>query len=352
MSVSPRSVAALVASSLCLLGPSVVASPWTLPRGTIVFQGSFQYQTAGREFFEQGPSRPFPLQGQYVGNTFTLGLRAGITDRLELEVALPIRTVAYTSDPVIVAQRAAASMESEGDFYRRNIINLSRTATGIGDLYLSARYRIALRPFAFAVGLRLKAPTGYVGPSGTFGDRPQTAAELAGNLGRFVSPENVRDDVTLGDGQLDVMPELLFGYAFRSHTFLRVDLGFNGRFGGAGQQVVSALRMGQGVGRSIVLYAWTQGYFSVTPGRVIGVSVAAQDPSLPASSYVGDRNLLLRELRLERDIVDVGVGVLVRINRDVELNLGYARTVWGRNVSLSDSVFVNLGVRAQIPGLQ
>ena len=271
---------------------------------------------------------------------------------LELEVALPIRTVAYTSDPVIVAQRAAASMESEGDFYRRNIINLSRTATGIGDLYLSARYRITLRPFALAVGLRLKAPTGYVGPSGTFGDRPQTAAELAGNLGRFVSPENVRDDVTLGDGQLDVMPELLFGYAFRSHTFLRVDLGFNGRFGGAGQQVVSALRMGQGVGRSIVLYAWTQGYFSVTPGRVIGVSVAAQDPSLPASSYVGDRNLLLRELRLERDIVDVGVGVLVRINRDVELNLGYARTVWGRNVSLSDSVFVNLGVRAQIPGLQ
>ena len=67
--------------------------------------------------------------------------------------ALPIRTVAYTSDPVILAQRAAGSMESEGDFYRRNIINLSRTATGIGDLYLSARYRLALRPFAFAIGL-------------------------------------------------------------------------------------------------------------------------------------------------------------------------------------------------------
>jgi hypothetical protein len=352
MSVTPRVVAALLASALGLVAPRADASPWTLPRGTIVFQGSFQYQTAGREFFEQGPSRAFPLQGRYVGNTFTLGLRAGITDRLELELALPIRTVAYTSDPVILAQRPSGSTESEGDFYRRNIINLSRTATGIGDLYLSARYRLALRPFALAIGLRLKAPTGYVGPSGTFGDRPQTASELASNLGRYVSPENVRDDVTLGDGQLDLMPELLLGYAFRTHTFLRVDLGFNGRFGGAGQQVVGAVRVGQAIGSAIVLYAWSQAYLSVTDGRVIGVSVAAQDPDLPASSYAGDRNLLLRELRLERDLVEVGMGVLVRINRDVELNLGYARGVWGRNVALTDSLFANLGVRARVPGLQ
>ena len=352
MRISPRLAALVVVSGSALVAPRAEASPWTLPRGTIVFQGSFQYQTASREFFEQGPSRAFPLQGHYVGNTFTLGLRAGITDRLELEIALPIRTVAYTSDPVILAERAAGSMESAGDFYRRNIINLSRTATGIGDLYLSARYRVALRPFAFAIGLRLKAPTGYVGPSGTFGDRPQTAGELASNLGRYVSPENVRDDVTLGDGQLDLMPELLFGYAFRTRTFLRVDLGFNGRFGGAGQQVVGAVRVGQSIGSSFVLYAWSQAYLSVTDGRVIGVSVAAQDPELPASSYVGDRNLLLRELRLERDLVEVGLGVLVRINRDVELNLGYARGVWGRNVALSDSLFANLGVRAQIPGLQ
>jgi len=352
MSVHPIRSAALSACVVSLLTPAVGASPWTLPRGTVVFQGTFQYQTASREFFEQGPSRNFPLAGRYVGNAFTLGLRAGITDRLELDISLPIRTVSYTSDPVLLAEPAAGSMQSAGDFYRRNIINLSRTATGIGDLYLSARYRIALRPFAFAFGLRVKAPTGYVGPSGTFGDRPRSASEFAMSPERYASPENVRDDVTLGDGQLDLMPELLLGYAFRTRTFLRADLGFNGRFGGAGQQVVGALRAGQSVGSSLVFYAWAQAYLSVTDGRVIGVSVAAQDPDLPASEYLGTRNLLLRDLRLERDLVEVGVGAIVRINRDVELNLGYSRGLWGRNVALTDSLFASMGVRAQVPGLQ
>jgi hypothetical protein len=352
MSVHPRLAAALSAGAVALLTPAAGASPWTLPRGTIVFQGTFQYQTANREFFERGPSRSFPLDGRYVGNTFTLGLRVGITDRLELDIALPIRTVAYTSDPVVLAEPAAGSMQSAADFYRRNIINLSRTATGIGDLYLSARYRLALRPFAFAVGLRVKAPTGYVGPSGTFGDRPQSAAEFAMSPERYTSPENVRDDVTLGDGQLDLMPELLLGYAFRTRTFLRADLGFNGRFGGAGQQVVGALRAGQSVGAAVVFYAWAQAYLSVTDGRVIGVSVAAENPDLPAAEYLGTRNLLLRDLRLERDLVEVGVGAIVRIGRDVELNLGYSRGLWGRNVALTDSLFASIGVRAQVPGLQ
>lgn len=352
MTVSPRLAALLATAAATLPTSAAHASPWTLPRGTLVFQGTFQYQTANREFFEQGPSRRFPLEGHYVGNTFTLGLRAGLTDRLELEVALPIRTVAYASDPVILTERAAGSTESEAAFYRRNIIDLSRTATGIGDLYLSARYRLMLRPFAFAVGLRLKAPTGYVGPSGTFGDRPRSAAEFTMSPGRYTNPENVRDDVTLGDGQLDLMPELLLGYAFRSHTFLRVDAGFNGRFGGAGQQVVGALRAGQSIGTAVVLYAWAQAYVSVTDGRVIGISVAAQDPTLPASAYSGDRNLLLRELRLERDLVEFGVGAIVRINRDVELNLGYARSLWGRNVALTDTLFASMGVRAQVPGLR
>lgn len=352
MPCPPRLAAVLAATAAALVTAPADASPWTLPRGTIVFQGTFQYQTATREFFERGPSRSFPLNGHYVGNTFTLGLRAGITERLELEVALPIRTVAYTSDPVILAQRDPASTQPAADFYRRNIINLSRTATGIGDLYLSARYRLALRPFALAVGLRMKAPTGYVGPSGTFGDRPQSAAEFARNPERYADPQNVRDDVTLGDGQLDLQPELLLGYAFPTRTFLRVDAGFNGRFGGAGQQVVGAVRAGQSVGTSLLFYAWAQACVSVTSGRVIGVSVAAQDPDLPAVEYDGTRNLLLRELRLERDLVEFGVGAIVRVNRDVELNLGYTRGLWGRNVALTDTLFASIGVRTQLPGLQ
>jgi len=41
----------------------------------------------------------------------------------------------------------------------------------------------------------------------------------------------------------------------------------------------------------------------------------------------------------------------VRLTRELEINLGYARTVWGRNTAAVDSLSLGLGVRTQfMPG--
>ncbi len=342
-----RALACWIGCAAALCGRGAWASPWTLPRGTIAFTGTFSYQTASQEFFEGGTPRNFPLRGRYTGTSFNLGVRAAFIDGLELEVSVPIRQVTYTSDPVLLLERPAGSTEREIDYYQRNVIDLSRATSGLGDLNLSARYRLLQQPFAMAAELRIKAPTGYAGPQGTFGDRPQTSAEFLSDVRRWVTPDNVRDDVTLGDGQLDASLGLLVGYAFRTRTFVRAGAAYNLRLGGAGHQVLGALSVGQSIGDRVLLYAWSQIAYTVTQGRLIGVSVAAINPDLPAADYLGANNLLLRELRLERDSLDVGGGVIVRLTREVEMNLGYSRTVWGRNTAATDSLSLGLGVRTQ-----
>ncbi len=346
-----RCLSRCVALAALVCTPSALASPWTLPRGTIALTGTFGYQSASQEFFENGTPRSFPLRGRYVGTAFNLGVRAAFIDGLEFELSVPIRQVTYTSDPVVLLDRPMGSTEPEIDYYQRNVLNLSRAASGLGDLNLAARYRLLQQPFALAAELRIKAPTGYSAPQGTFGDRPSSNAEFLADVRRWVTPENVRDDVTLGDGQLDASLGLLFGYAFRTRTFVRVDGAYNLRLGGAGHQVLTALRAGQGIGDRLLVYAWAQLAYTVTQGRVIGVSVAAADPNVPAADYMGANNLLLRELRLERDSFDIGGGLIVRLTQEVELNLGYSRTLWGRNTAAVDSLSLGLGVRTRfMPG--
>lgn len=323
----------LALAAAALLGPAAAtASPWTLPRGQFALAAGYSFQTATREFFETGGARNFPLQGRYTGSTFTLGFRAGLTDALELEVQLPVRTVNYASDPVIPLVRPMGDTSglSDFDYYRRNIVNLSRTATGLE--------------------LRVKVPSGYAGPSGTFGNNPRSAQEFLANAYQYVSPRNVQDDVTLGDGQVDITPSILLGHAFSTRTFVRFDAGYNLRLGGAGHQVLSALRAGQSLGDRLLVYAWLQAAITVTEGRVLGISVAAIDPDVPAERYSVD-NLLLRELRFERDIVDVGAGIILRLTPTTELNAGYQRTLWGRNTSVVDGFNLSFAMRASLlPG--
>lgn len=339
---------ALALTGALLLCPAVAsASPWTLPRGTAVFGTSYSFQTARQEFFEERVARNFPLNGRYTGHNFTFGVRAGITDRLELELQVPIRSVIYDSDPVLLLPRPTDSPLTDFQWSQRNIIALARSTSGVGDISVAARYRLLLNPVAIAAELRLKLPTGYAGPSGTFGAQPTSRMDFLANAGRYVAPNNVRDDVTLGDAQVDLTPTMLFGMSFPSRTFVRLDVGYNVRFGAAAHQFQSALRFGQLFGE-VLFYGWAQLTYAVTSGDLIGVSVAAIDPDLPASQYGGVNNLLLRELRLERDALDLGAGVIFRLAPQVEMNVGYARTIWGRNTSATDSFNVGLAVRADL----
>lgn len=320
------------------------ASPWTLPRGYAVFDASFNFQLADSEFFEEGGARPFPLRGQYRAANARVSARFGFTDRLELEASLPLSLVSYTSDPVILLPQEPSDMRPPLDYYQEEIIHLSRTTGGVGDLELSARYRWLLKPIALASEVRVKAPTGYEGPKGTFGSEPDTAEEFLAEVRRFVRPEAIADDVTLGDGQLDLSVTLLGGWAITRDLFLRADLGYNLRLGGAADQLLGGLRVGQLIGDRLLLYVGGRIAKSIEEGKIIGISVAAIDPELPAAQYAGTDNLLLRAPRLERDALDLDAGVIVRVSSEVELNLGYARTLWGRNTAAAHSVTLSAAV--------
>ncbi|MFT5353292.1 MAG: hypothetical protein ACI9KE_000490 [Polyangiales bacterium] len=322
------------------------ASPWTLHRGEIAVVAGYDYQFARQEFLEQGERQNFPLEGQYSASTLTLGLRAGFTDRLEFGLQLPLKLVSYTSDPVILLEDPSMGMSSL-DFYQENIIDLGQTRQGIGDVWLSGRYNLLRTALAIAIEARIKIPAGYEGPQGTFGNDPATAADFMERVAELVSPENVSDDVALGDGQVDLNLNLLLGTSFRSRTFMRLDAGYNLRLG-AGDQVLGSFKVGQGLGKRVLLYADVRFAYTVTEGEQIGVSVAATDPNLLAADYGGFTNLRLRELRLERDAVDVSFGGIVRIGERSELNVGYARTVWGRNTAAVNAFFIGIGVRTDV----
>jgi len=338
------SLLALVAS----LPAAAWASPWTLPKGDLVLDTSFTYQMATREFFETGGPRNFPLRGKYDSATVRLGARYGINDQLEIEASFPVTLVSYRSDSVIILPRDPTSTQSEIDYYQENVIDLARTAGGLGDIELAARYQWIPPPFVLATELRIKTPTGYDAPAGTFGNQPKTKADLLANVGTLVRPANVRDDVTLGDGQLDLSAAVLIGYSITDRLFARADAGYRLRLGGAGDQFFGAIRAGYLFGDSFLVFASTAIAATVGSSDVIGVSVAAEDPDLPASEYIGLNNLHLREVRLEKDYLTIDAGALLKVTPEVEIKAAYTRILWGRNTALTDGVTVGVTVRADL----
>jgi len=335
---------------LACLSTESSASPWTLPQGKVAFGGNFNYQSARNEFFESKAARLFPLNGQYDSTSLSLYARVGFTDRLEFEVSLPFSLVSYQSDPVQLLAQPEESEVDSLDYYQENIIELNRTVVGIGDLRFTTRYRWFLRPFAMASEVKLKAPTGYRAPVGTFGERPTSISDFTTDLGRYVRPENVQDDVTLGDGQLDVAFNMLFGQAYRTGTFIRGNLGYNLRLADVGDQALVMLKAGQKLNNLFMVYGFVDLAYATQEGRVIGISVAAKDPGLPAASYGGVTNLLLREVRLNPSYLDVGLGLIWRLNKRLEFNLSYHRRAWGVNTAETNSFNLSFVLLNDVPG--
>ena len=325
------------------------ASPWTLPEGRGVLWTGFSYQTANQEFLDSGGAQVFPLDGGYDATSFMLGGRIGITDRFEIEAMVPFSVVSYQADPVILlaAPDTVTGTQDTLDFFQENVIELGRTRAGVGDIRLAGRYRLLRGQFVATVELGAKIPAGYDGPAGTFGEQPQTEEEFLADVGRFVRPGNVEDDVTLGDGQVDLQASLLLGYALRAGTFFRVNAGYRLRLAGAADQVIGLVRIGQSIGRRVLVYAGGRIAYSIQDGRRIGISVAAIDPTLPAEQYGGLDNLLLRELELKRNALDIGGGLILRLTEELEFNAGYDYTVWGRNTAAIHSASMSLALRVE-----
>jgi hypothetical protein len=317
------------------------ATPWVLEEDEIAITGRFDYQRADREFFGPGEAVDYSLNGEYEATTFAFGARLGIVDRLEMKIAVPIKNVSYRADPVILLPCEEQTL----DCSQENINDLSKTVSGVGDIRLGGRYQFLEGPLAGAFELMIKTPTGYDQPSGTFGAEPKSVEDFQENITTYATPDNIEDDVTLGDGQLDVGARALFGWSLPSRTFIRLDAGYLLRLAGGGDQVTSHLQLGQLIGQRLLLIGGASFDYAVQNGEVIGVSVAAQDPSLPAEDYEGTKNLRLREVPLDEDRLKVHGGVLLQMTEQTELKLNYSRVVWGRNTAMTQTLSIGFGVR-------
>lgn len=348
MRITSVTLVIFIATIASLVSLSAFANPWLLPPGTIVISGRYDYAYADQEFLaSDGKLTDFSLNGEYQASSYTLGARIGITHYLELEVSLPFKSVSYEADPLILLPTEADGLGAL-DYYQENIINFNQTVMGFGDLSLAGRFKTTTYPIASSLELKVVAPTGYRGPEGTFGNAPTNLEDFVENVGDLARPENIRDDVTLGDGVFSFQPLIHLGFGTASGFFSRLSFGLQLRNQGAGDLVNAEAKIGQLVLPWLLVYGGAYYEETITSGRSIGVSVAAVDSSLPATEYVGLNNLKPIVVTLDRDLLVLPVGVLFKPLPSVDLTLSYSPILWGRNVAKSHTVSVGVNILNQL----
>ena len=231
---------------LCLGFPALAqASAWTLPseRVTVTLGGDMQW--ASEEWLINGDYQPFPLEGRYFSTNLRASFRYGITNRLEIGAAFALSHVNYNSDEIYFGAPLVPDVGELEDRQQiaENITSLDRRVTGLGDVQLYAKVRLTpdtMWRFVFTPELHLKIPTGYSRPVGTFAADDFT--------------QGVADDVTLGDGQLDVTVLGHVGLIPHPRWFNRLSVGIRLRLFGPGPQVIAGYKTGVRIGTFLIPY--------------------------------------------------------------------------------------------------
>lgn len=317
---------ALLALAVCLPA-TVSASPWTLPQGSLSLQIGTDVQGARNEYLITGEHQEFPLDGAFYSTMLNVGLRYGVTDRVEIGASLSGGLVMFEADSLYLGDIFTTEVGEDGSVerFRANILSLDRHAAGLGDLRLYVRHRWT--PFGAAVAageVGLKLPTGYEAPAGTFEDDEFS--------------RGVQDDVTLGDGQTDIEAKVLLGFVPARDWFIRLDAGVRLRLFGPGQQVIGELKFGARPIPSLLPYAFVTAEHSFTEGETIGISQTTDVPETPAAEFTAD---LLEQtpVRLDRSRVAPGVGMIFQLG-ERELDISYRYVVWGINTAQSHGVSI------------
>lgn len=329
-----RIVSGVLGLSAVVCASQAWASPWTLPKDELSFSAYHDFQTATQEYRGDGTRQEFPLDGQFYGNTLAMGARYGFTPRLELEIDAHFKAVSYVSEPVIIAlPEDSADLQTARD----SILNFTQAELGLGDVYLAARYNLARnRVGAITSETRFKLPTGYKAPGQTFRDNTP-------------SDDGIDDDVTLGDGQMDIEQSLLFGvYAPATRTFGRAGVGVRLRMGAPGHQAIADAKVGQYLGQSLMVFAGVRGALTVVEGDSLGLTyVTTRNNVTPDNIRLTD--IKTDELFLDKDFVQTEAGLLLFLTDLVELQAAYSYIPVGKNISTIHSF--SLGTTIRIPEL-
>lgn len=302
------------------------ASPWTLPRGDLALSVDYDFQTTDSEFLPDRRFQSYPLNGRFTANDFRAGARYGITPRLELAVASSMKTVSYDSDPVIPALESD-TVDLAGA--RAAVKDFASTTTGLADAFVTGRYNFFRGAVLLTSETTLKLPTGYRGPQATFDENGDVA-----------------DDVTLGDGQLDIDQSLLFGAFIRPiKTFVRAGAGARLRRGGPPPQAIGDFKFGTFIGRHLILMAGASGAFSLGEGETIGKTYIASVDGLQAEDVQVGVNIDVVDLPWAKDWVRVEGGAIFVIDDVTELRATYSQLLWGMNIAAIQSFSAGLTVR-------
>jgi hypothetical protein len=302
------------------------ASAWVLPKGRLVLGLSGTFSVATSEFLPDGTFRRFPLRGRFESYDLQLLGRYGLGAGFELSVNTALKGISYRADPVILF---SGSPPSSTNAFRDSVFDFSHRDVGLSDIYISVSHQHLKRPLHIASQLEVKLPTGYRQPAATFAQDD-------------ASPGLITDDVALGDGQVDLTYRLEAGYVLRKTlTIFELSAGYRVRLNGPGHQALGSFKLGQVLGKHIVLLGGVEGAVTLFSGNVIGSSFVAIDPDQPASRFNFDENVELRLLRLDRTFLAVNGGAIIRY-AGREWVVRVAHVLYGKNYSKLTSVSIGL----------
>ncbi len=299
---------------LCFGAAPAWANPWVLPEGVGIFQVSSGSDFANKEFLPDGTNQIFPLEGEFTSYYLQMGGRYGILPNIEIGANVLFKSVNYDDETLVL---------NSGTEDQRTL-SFDQSATGLGDVFLTGAYQHLTEGVRLASGLSLKFPTGYRSPRETFieGDSNQ-----------------IGDDVTLGDGQVDLQYTLESGWFINpTLTLLELDVGYNARFNGPGHQAVGLFKIGQALGQYLFAFAFVEGAFTLFEGEVLGDGLVARDPSVSAEAF-DFSNVERIDITRDRDFLKVGGGLIARF-QGRELVVQGAHTVLGRNFAQITSISV------------
>ncbi len=122
-----------------LLGwsPDARAGAWTVPKGHYYVEWFNRYFIADEDFDGEGKSQPKALNGKFSDFRTEAKIEAGITDRLNLLASIPIQFSNFEDD------------------------NGELKNSGIGDVWIRAKYRMMDKPVVTAVQVSAKIPEFY-----------------------------------------------------------------------------------------------------------------------------------------------------------------------------------------------
>lgn len=306
-------------SVVLALPTTAAASPWTIPQDELTTSLTYNFQYADSEHLPDGTHQAFPLDGEFTSSRLELGFRYGFTDRFEGAMRLSFKQVSYQSEPFLKGKGDDSDFGSRQEVYEKRLVDFSDTRIGAADFHFTGRYNLFdhRNLIKLTSETDLKLPAGYEEPKGTFeGDSPSGA---------------VQDDVTLGDGQVDLTQKIVAGgYLPTTRSFARLGAGYSVRFGVPGHQLVGGVKLGQNIGDNVVVFAGTNGAYTVTDGQVIGKSFITRSPELSGRELTGGQ-IEPVDITLDKDYLQASGGIIFRLDA-AELQFNYTRMLVGRNI--------------------